>query len=126
MIDFYYEGGPLFMSLVTLAGLVAFGLLTEVLIKMTRGNEPSSKKLKSIPIAGSIAFMMGMLSQVIGLYQAVSAIQAAGDVSPALIAGGFQVSLIAPIYGLILFMLSLIAYLVINLLYSYREEKTFS
>lgn len=126
MIDFYYEGGPLFMSLVTLAGLVAFGLLTEVLIKITRGNEPSSKKLKSIPLAGSIAFMMGMLSQVIGLYQAVSAIQAAGDVSPALIAGGFQVSLIAPIYGLILFMLSLIAYLVINLLYSYREEKALS
>jgi len=58
-----------------------------------------------------MAFMLGILGQVLGLYQAMSAIQQAGAVSPALLAGGFQVSLVPPMYGLILFILSLVSYL---------------
>lgn len=123
MIEQFYRGGPLFMTLVSLAGLVAFVVILQVLIRLIKGESLSSNKLKTIPVAGSTAFMLGILAQVIGLYQAMGAIQAAGDVSPALIAGGFQVSLIAPIYGLIIFVLSLIAYLAISFWYGSENRQ---
>lgn len=118
MVELFYEGGPLFMTLVSLAGLTAAGLFINVVRKLLQGKQPSAQQLKSIPIAGSTAFMLGILAQAVGLYQAMIAIQAAGDVSPALIVGGFKVSMIAPIYGLIIFVLTLIIYLVLNLMFS--------
>jgi biopolymer transport protein ExbB/TolQ len=122
MIKYFYEGGPLFMSLVTILGLVAIGFIINVIIGIIKGKKPSSGQLKNIPIAGSAAFMMGILAQAIGLYQAMTAIQAAGDISPAIVAGGFQVSLIAPIYGLILFIFTLITYIIIRLFSSSSNE----
>lgn len=104
-------GGPLFMSLISIAGLAAIILAVLALFKYFTGQPVTQKLQKSVPIAGSMAFMLGVLGQVLGLYQAMSAIQEAGAVSPALLAGGFQVSLVPPIYGLILFILSLISYL---------------
>ncbi|MDR8392446.1 MotA/TolQ/ExbB proton channel family protein [Aliifodinibius sp. S!AR15-10] len=118
MIDLFYRGGPLFMSLVSLAGLLAFGLIVYVLINVVKGKTVSKSTFKKIPIAGSLAFVIGILGQAIGLYDAMGAIQAAGDVSPALVAGGFQVSMIAPLYGLVIFAFTLIFYLVISLAYS--------
>lgn len=114
MFDYFYAGGPLFMSLISIAGLVALFFIIKTTSKVMQGKTISQAELRNIPVAGSTAFILGILGQVIGLYQAMSAIQQAGDVSPALLAGGFQVSMIAPIYGMILFVISLIAYLAIN------------
>ena len=102
------------MSLVTVAGLVMVIMTIYVMIINVKGRPVSHLLIRSIPVAGSTAFFLGLLAQVLGLYQAMTAIQAAGDISPALVAGGFQVSLIAPIYGLIIFVISLIVYLLIN------------
>jgi len=111
MIDYFYMGGPLFMSLISIAGLASVALAVLAIFKYFRGQPISQKLLKFVLIAGSMAFMLGILGQVLGLYQAMSAIQQAGAVSPALLAGGFQVSLVPPMYGLILFILSLVSYL---------------
>lgn len=49
--------------------------------------------------------VMGLLSQAVGLYQALSAIEGAGgQVPPAMVAGGLKVSFIAPIFGLMEFL----------------------
>lgn len=117
MINLYYRGGPLFMTLIILAGLFMAGIAVYFVIKMINGDQLPKSRLKAIPIAGSLAFMLGILAQAIGLYQAMSAIQAAGDVSPALLAGGFQVSMIAPIFGIFIFIISLIVYLCISFWY---------
>jgi predicted hotdog family 3-hydroxylacyl-ACP dehydratase len=37
---------------------------------------------------GSLSFIFGLLAQAIGMFQAFEAIQQAGDISPALVAGG--------------------------------------
>lgn len=121
MIDFFYAGGPLFMSLISMAGLVALFFIIKTVSKAAQGQTISQAELRNIPVAGSTAFILGILGQVIGLYDAMSAIQAAGDVSPAMLAGGFQVSMIAPMYGMILFVISLIAYLAINSWYGPAE-----
>lgn len=122
MIDLFYRGGPLFMSLVTLAGLTSVVLMVNLSVRLARKESVPLSKMKIIPVAGSTAFMLGLLAQVIGIYQMISAIQEAGDVSPALIMGGFQVTLIAPAYGLVLFIVSLIGYLALNMIHRSSTE----
>jgi len=51
----------------------------------------------------------GILGQGLGLYQAMTAIQAAADVSPAIVLGGLKVSTIAPLMGLSVFAIALVA-----------------
>ena len=63
---------------------------------------------------GVFCFFLGILSQAVGLYQALGAIIAAGDVSPALIFGGLRVSFIAPIYGLLILLFSLASWSVLK------------
>ncbi len=49
----------------------------------------------------SLAPMLGFMGTVIGMIGAFDAIQAAGDISPALVAGGIKVALITTVSGLI-------------------------
>lgn len=45
--------------------------------------------------------MLGFMGTVIGMIQAFDAIEAAGDISPTLVAGGIKVALITTVFGLI-------------------------
>ena len=49
----------------------------------------------------SLAPMLGFMGTVIGMIDAFDSIQAAGDISPALVAGGIKVALITTVSGLI-------------------------
>lgn len=111
MIDFIVEGGPLFtIPLAVLALAVLVVLVLGVLsARDERGHTAFwSRMLFHI---GLFAFMFGILSQAIGLYQMMSAIEAVGNVSPALVMGGLKVSMIAPLFGLVIFLIALIAHL---------------
>ena len=58
----------------------------------------------------SIAPSLGFLGTVIGMIQAFDAIQAAGDISPNVVAGGMKVALITTVGGLIVAMIPQIFY----------------
>lgn len=109
------------MTLISLAALTALGLSIKVFADKLSGKRSTKFTPKGILVAGSLAFMLGILAQAIGIYQAMIAIQAAGDVSPAILAGGFKVSLIAPIYGMIIFVITLIVWLGLNYLMPKKE-----
>ena len=49
----------------------------------------------------ALAPMFGFLGTVIGMVQAFDAIEAAGDISPSLVAGGIKVALLTTVFGLI-------------------------
>ncbi len=49
----------------------------------------------------SMAPMFGFLGTVIGMVEAFDAIEAAGDISPSLVAGGIKVALLTTVFGLI-------------------------
>jgi biopolymer transport protein ExbB/TolQ len=59
------------------------------------------KLLDLILLGGSVALATGLLSQIVGIVQALNAIMEAGDVSPALVMGGAKVSFYAPIWGFV-------------------------
>ena len=58
----------------------------------------------------AIAPSLGFLGTVIGMIQAFDAIQAAGDISPNVVAGGMKVALITTVGGLIVAMILQVFY----------------
>ena len=58
----------------------------------------------------ALAPMLGFLGTVVGMIQAFDAIEIAGDISPALVAGGIKVALLTTVFGLIVAMILQIFY----------------
>ena len=88
------EGGVIFMSILTL-------LLVGVLV--------SAKKYKDkVKPIGILAFAIGLLSGLIRLLSIFDLVEAAGDISPSLLAGGIKMIFITMIYGLIILIISLV------------------
>jgi len=59
------------------------------------------KGLSWISLFISLAPMLGFMGTVIGMIGAFDAIEAAGDISPSLVAGGIKVALLTTVFGLI-------------------------
>ena len=92
MINLFFEGGILFMS------VISFFLIMTGVSFYTH-----SEKLKTY---GNLGLVSGLLGSLIGLYSAFNFIQQAGNVSPAVLAGGLRVALICSIYGIIVYLIS--------------------
>jgi biopolymer transport protein ExbB len=60
--------------------------------------------------------MLGFLGTVIGMVQAFDAIEAAGDISPTIVAGGIKVALLTTVFGLI-------SAIILQLFYNYLVAK---
>lgn len=103
MIDLFFEGGILFMSLLT---LLLVGVIYTAL-----------KREKSLKLFGILALTIGILGQLIGIFQMYEGIVSmGGEISQAMLAGGLRVSSITTIYGLLIYSISLI----IRLFFSFR------
>ncbi|QNR24611.1 MotA/TolQ/ExbB proton channel family protein [Croceimicrobium hydrocarbonivorans] len=98
MLEFFYMGGPLFMSLISLAQIAMFiAMILHFQGKDTR---------HLVREAGLLALALGILGQLIGLYEAFKGIEQMGGVSSAMLAGGLKVSMITTLYGLVGFIIS--------------------
>ena len=125
--ELHVMGGMLFMS-VLFSILVAIVILTILGIikafgKASRYSILLKNVVQAIRFAGGFAAVWGVLGQGIGIYQACIAIQEMEDVSPALLAGGFQVSMITALYGIIIFLLSYILWFILKARMNYLENK---
>jgi len=91
--------------------VVVIALNLALLYRLAVKNTGDSKRMREmILFLGSLAFLWGILGQVTGMIEALACIEAIGDISPALIAGGFKISLLAPVYGFVLFILSFVSW----------------
>ncbi|MBK8389193.1 MAG: MotA/TolQ/ExbB proton channel family protein [Saprospiraceae bacterium] len=68
------------------------------------------KGLPWIALFISLAPMLGFLGTVIGMIQAFDKIEAAGDLSPSVVAGGIKVALLTTVFGLVVAMILQIFY----------------
>lgn len=59
------------------------------------------KNISWISLFIALAPMLGFMGTVIGMIAAFDAIEAAGDISPSLVAGGIKVALLTTVFGLI-------------------------
>lgn len=114
LFELFKMGGIQFMAVVTILGVVMIFYSVKSIINVFVKNDYGSKGVNYIIMYGSLAFIIGLLGQAIGMFAAFAAIQEAGDISPALIAGGLRVSMIAPLYGLFYFILSIPIWVVLR------------
>lgn len=115
--EFHYMGGTLFMSVLSLSftSIIAIGVLN--IIRLTKNNYIPEKQvliIKDIKAIGIFAIVWGVFGQSIGLFSAFQAIEAAGDISPAMIYGGLKVSMITTLYGTFIFLFSWVLTIVLN------------
>ena len=95
--DFFVMGGPWCMSALTL--LLALVFLA------------AWKAPAWVRNIGVIALVCGLLFGILGVYQMFSYMQAHGDVTPAVIYGGYKCVLVPVTYGIIILLISQITYL---------------
>lgn len=86
-------------------GVFGMSLLTIELICMLFAAWKAPAWVKEI---GLLALATGFFYQLLGVSQICGVLQQAGDIAPALMAGGFKVSLIAAMYGLLIYGASLV------------------
>jgi len=118
MKDLFYMGGPLFMSIVSviLIAMIAWTIYQAlpILLDKVTNIDQTRERVKHIKTIGLFGFITGILGQLIGLFAAFQAIEAAGDVSPALLMGGLKVSMITTIYGFLIFLLSITLWFIVD------------
>ncbi|MGE0089690.1 MAG: MotA/TolQ/ExbB proton channel family protein [Bacteroidales bacterium] len=108
------EGGIFFMLPIYLMWIVVIILTIRFILLLKKDNKDLRLKRTndSILFTGSFAFLFGLFGQIIGLFGAMEAIYSAGDISPALMAAGFMISLLTVIYGFALLLLSSIVWFI--------------
>ena len=96
------------MTMIYLLWLVVIVLIGTFFMNKGKSKLSGLKCLnEGILFTGSLAFLLGILGQVIGVFEALKALETMRqDVSPAMIAGGLKVSFLAPLYGFALFLIS--------------------
>ncbi len=114
IIELFRTGGVLFMSVITILGVGMIIFSVKSFIAVFSKKDYSGKGINYILMFGSLAFIIGLLGQAIGMFGAFAAIQEAGDVSPGIMAAGFRVSMITPFYGVIYFILSIPIWVVLR------------
>lgn len=72
---------------------------------------------------GLFAMITGILGQLIGFYEAFSVLETAGDVSPAMIYGGIKVSMITTLYGISIYLFSLLLWFAGSIIIERRQEQ---
>ena len=75
-------------------------------------------RLKYIKGIGTVSLVTGFLGQMVGLYSAFMMIEQAREISPSVLAGGLKVSMITPLYGMIIFLLSYLLWLIADFMAS--------
>jgi len=104
------EGGPFFMYPLLLLLILVLILIVKGLLK--KGNlEKTTSLISSIAL---FAIVWGFLGQIIGLISAFDAIEAAGDISPTVLAGGLKVSALSPAFGMFVFLVGRLGIIIIT------------
>lgn len=117
----YFSAGGMFMTPLTILGIVMLLLMIKKAVDLfgksatvTGKGSRDRVQVNLMLQFGVLAFFLGILSQAIGLMDAFQAIEAMGGVSPAMLVGGLRVSMIAPVYGLIILIVAFVGWMVLK------------
>ncbi len=113
MIKLFYEGGPLFMGVLTIVLIIILLIIGQSIRRIHR-NQFKTETLTTLGSIGLIAFIVGLLGQLVGLYAGFGMAEQMENMSPAIILGGIKISMITSMYGLIIWLVSRLAILVLG------------
>ncbi len=112
MQEVMQQGGP-FMWLIGVCGLAAIALALKKAIDLSISSGSSARLrrgLDAILQLGVFAIVIGALAQALGIVMALDEIRKAADISPAIVMMGAQISFYPPLFGAVVFLVSLAAW----------------
>lgn len=95
--DYFVMGNPIFMSILTI-------LLASVFLAAWKAPAWIWK-------IGVLALACGILFGAIGFYQICDFTNSNGDVSPVVLISGYRCMMVPPVYGIIIFVISLLIHI---------------
>ena len=106
MFGFFLAGGSYMWLLLVIAVVIVVQAITKgiQLANKDKNKAQLESGINSILFWGAFAVVLGFFAHFHGIYQAMQAIQAAADISPAIVAGGYAVSIITILTGLFICM----------------------
>ena len=116
LINRFLEGGALFMSLILICLLISIYFIVKSTLNIKTNNDISKKMLKHINDSGILAMILGFLGAFLGLLSAFDILEATGQATPSIIAGGLKIALLSPIFGLFTFSISRLAILLLRVI----------
>jgi hypothetical protein len=115
--EFHWMGGALFMSVLSICLTIIIAATILNFIRIVNGKYKADKQfltIQDIKAVGIFAIIWGIFGQSIGLFSALQAIEAAADISPAMIFGGLKVSFITTLYGTFIFLVAWLITILMN------------
>lgn len=117
MWSFFMQGGFYMWFLLVFAGIIV-GLSIRKAIQLF-GNKSADIRqaesgLNAILFWGGISLLVGFFAHFHGIYSAMQAISRAADISPAIVAAGYGISLISILSGMFIFILSLFIWFILR------------
>jgi hypothetical protein len=117
--NLFHQGGPLFMGILTILLLIILAITVLYAISIFSGKAQNSEsfghRLTYLKSMGLFTMITGILGQLIGLLMAFGAIERAGDISPQMVYGGLKISFYTTVYGIVIYLLSILLWLILDL-----------
>lgn len=111
-----YIAGGVDMHPITLLFLFNLGVITYVIYSYLKKKTIDKKWIETVKHLGGLALAVGTIGTLVGLFFAFDALEASKEVIPfPVIMGGLKVALINILYGLFVFLISMIVYVVMKL-----------
>lgn len=119
MAQLFYMGGPLFMGILTCLFVILVAISVYFILAIASGRASGRQnfrhQLTYLKSVGLFTMITGILGQLIGLMSAFKAIERVGDISPAMLAGGLKVSMITTLYGILIYLISIVIWFLLDL-----------
>lgn len=114
------------MGILTTLLVVMLAISIYFLISIASGkasDRPNFRhQLTYVKSVGLFTMITGILGQLIGLLEAFKAIEQVKDISPALLAGGLKVSMITTLYGILIYLFSILIWFLLDLWYNHSTK----
>ena len=112
--DRFREGGPFFMSLILICLLLAIVFLVIGFLNMKKDLNKSKKMTGLASDTSILGLVFGLMGSIIGMIEAFDSLEAIGDVSNGVMAGGLKIALLTTLFGAITFILPRIGIIVLK------------
>ena len=118
IIELHYMGGVLFMSILSFLFLIVLILsgwkFYQLFLSVPVSDRRKKRGISEILQVGTFALFIGILGQVIGLFDAFKAMEGMENIPLPLLAGGLKVSTITTLWGSLIFAVSGIFWFLLN------------
>jgi biopolymer transport protein ExbB/TolQ len=109
MMRFLMEAGPVIIPLLILAVVIGLLVLWNAIALLAKVDSTQSRRrssIDSILFWGSVAAVLGLLGQWLGIAKVSRAVAAAEGVNPPMVTYGLSESLLTPVTGMFIFLLA--------------------